>query len=155
PLVEGGRGGAVPQAQAFTAMISIRGLHKSYADGAGEVPVLRGLDLEAPEGEFLAVGRPSGSGKSTLLHLIARLDTNFKGDISVAGVRLSGLSDAKLSDYRNRCVGLVFQSFHLVPKLSALDNVLLPSFFRRKDAPTPGEARRRAEEALDRVGLSA
>lgn len=135
-------------------MITARGLSKGYVDGDGSrVRVLESLDLEISAGEFVAVVGPSGSGKSTLLHVLGGLDVEYQGEISVADVKLNGLRDVELAKFRNAHVGFVFQSFHLVPTLSALDNVMLPAFF---GAVPPGpEAKRRAEEVLDRVGLRA
>ncbi|HVE82481.1 MAG TPA: ABC transporter ATP-binding protein [Myxococcales bacterium] len=136
-------------------MIEARSIIKSYQDGErAEVRVLDGLDLAVTDGELVAVVGPSGSGKSTLLHLLGGLDVHYRGEISVNGVRLTGLSDRALSGFRGAHLGFVFQSFHLVPALSALENVMLPSFFAsRERAAAPAEARKRAEEVLARVGL--
>jgi putative ABC transport system ATP-binding protein len=136
-------------------VISARSIRKSYQDGeSGEVRVLDGLDLEVAEGDLVAVVGPSGSGKSTLLHVLGGLDVQYSGQVEVGGVVLSGLSDQALARFRNERVGFVFQSFHLVPSLSALENVLLPSFFAAGALSRPEEADRRAREVLDRVGLS-
>ena len=133
-------------------MIEARAIVKSYRDGEAEVRVLDGLDLSVAGGELVAVLGPSGSGKSTLLHLLGGLDVHYQGEISVGGTRLTGLKDRALSELRGAQLGFVFQSFHLVPSLSALENVLLPSFFSRQGT-SPRDARRRAEEVLARVGL--
>jgi putative ABC transport system ATP-binding protein len=131
-------------------VISGRNIHKSYADGEGQVVrVLDGLDLSVQNGEFVAIVGPSGSGKSTLLHILGGLDVHFTGDVEVSGVKLNGLPDRELARFRSEHVGFVFQSFHLVPHLSALDNVMLPSFFR----PDEPHADVRAAEVLERVGL--
>jgi putative ABC transport system ATP-binding protein len=115
------------------------------------VRVLEGLDLSVEEGEFVAVVGPSGSGKSTLLHVLGGLDVHYTGEVTVAGQKITGLDDKALARFRSTQVGFVFQSFHLVPTLSALDNVTLPSFF---GAPSgPKDPRGRAEELLERVGL--
>ncbi len=130
-------------------MISARGLRRSFDDGArGAVPVLDDASLEVAKGELVANVVRSGSGKSTLLNVLGGLDTAYRGEITVAGQRITGLSDGELSRFRNRQVGFVFQSFHLVSGLSALDNVLLPSLF--SDAPT---ATAKGAEALAQVGL--
>ncbi|KFA93597.1 ABC transporter ATP-binding protein [Archangium violaceum] len=133
-------------------MIRARDIVKQYRDGDGtEVRVLDGLSLDVADGDFVAVVGPSGSGKSTLLHLLGGLDVHYQGDVEVAGVKLSGLKDKELARFRNQHVGFVFQSFHLIPNLSAVENVLMPSHF---GAASP-EARKRAESLLDRVGLLA
>ena len=133
-------------------MIRARDIVKQYRDGDGtEVRVLDGLSLDVADGDFVAVVGPSGSGKSTLLHLMGGLDVHYQGDVEVAGVKLSGLKDKELARFRNQHVGFVFQSFHLIPNLSAVENVLMPSHF---GAASP-EARKRAEALLDRVGLLA
>lgn len=135
-------------------MISARGLKKSYRDGETEVRVLDSLSLEVAAGEFVAIVGPSGSGKSTLLHILGGLDVDYSGEVSVAGTSLKGLSDGALAAFRNTSVGFVFQSFHLIPNVSALENVLLPAYFG-KDTRTVGERSKRAEAVLDRVGLGA
>lgn len=126
-------------------MISVKALTRSYRDGARLVPVLRDVSLEVTRGEFLALTGRSGSGKSTLLHVLGGLDSEFGGEVSVAGTALRGLGDAALSRFRNETVGFVFQSFHLLPGLSTLQNVALPALF----GGVGGDARR----ALERVGL--
>jgi putative ABC transport system ATP-binding protein len=135
-------------------VISARGIKKSYQDGDGrDVVVLDGLDLDVAQGELVAVVGPSGSGKSTLLHILGGLDVHYAGEVEVAGARLSGLRDRELARFRNTQVGFVFQSFHLVPNLEAIENVLLPAFFAAR--PVRAAELKRAEEVLDRVGLSA
>ena len=133
-------------------MIRARDIVKQYTDGDGtEVRVLDGLSLEVEQGDFVAVVGPSGSGKSTLLHLLGGLDVHYQGDVEVAGVKLAGLKDKELARFRNQHVGFVFQSFHLIPNLYAVENVLMPSHFGAANL----EARKRAESLLDRVGLLA
>jgi putative ABC transport system ATP-binding protein len=133
-------------------VITARGLEKSFVDGDGSVVrVLQGLELEVGAGEFVAVIGPSGSGKSTLLHILGGLDVHYAGEVSVGGTSLRALGERALARFRNEQVGFVFQSFHLIPNLSALDNVLLPAFF---GGGAPGAAhKRRAQEVLERVGL--
>ena len=134
-------------------MIRARDIVKQYRDGDGtEVRVLDGLSLDVADGDFVAVVGPSGSGKSTLLHLLGGLDVHYQGDVEVAGVKLSGLKDKELARFRNQHVGFVFQSFHLIPNLSAVENVLMPSHFGARARP---RRRERAESLLDRVGLLA
>jgi putative ABC transport system ATP-binding protein len=133
-------------------VIRARDIVKSYQDGEGsEVRVLDGLSLDMEQGDFVAVVGPSGSGKSTLLHLLGGLDVHYQGEVEVAGVKLTGLKEPALARFRNQHVGFVFQSFHLIPNLSAVENVLMPSHF----GPAPVDARKRAEALLDRVGLLA
>lgn len=130
-------------------MISVSKLSRSYDDGArGRVRVLDGVALQISRGEFVAVVGRSGAGKSTLLHVLGGLDGDFTGDVEVGGVPLHGLGDAALAQFRNETVGFVFQFFHLVSGLSALENVMLPAAF---GASRADEAK--AREALRRVGL--
>ena len=133
-------------------MIRARDIVKRYQDGEGsEVRVLDGLSLDMEQGDFVAVVGPSGSGKSTLLHLLGGLDVHYQGEVEVAGMKLTGLKEPALARFRNQHVGFVFQSFHLIPNLSAVENVLMPSHF----GAAPVDARKRAEALLDRVGLLA
>jgi putative ABC transport system ATP-binding protein len=130
----------------------MRGVHKAYREGDGSrVRVLEGADLDVAAGEFVAVVGPSGSGKSTLLHVLGGLDTDYEGEVVVAGETLKGLGDAGLSRLRNSKVGFVFQSFHLLPTLTAEENVRLPAHFSPGYGELAQEAR--AREVLERVGL--
>ena len=132
-------------------MIALRGLQKSYTDGDGAtLKVLDGVDLSVGEGEFLAIVGPSGCGKSTLLNVIGGLDVQYRGEVEVAGEKISGKGDAALARFRNRTVGFVFQSFNLLAPLTALQNVMLPSYFAEADEK---ELAKRAGAALARVGL--
>ena len=131
-------------------MIRAKDIVKEYVDGDGTlVRVLDGLSLEVGQGDFVAVVGPSGSGKSTLLHLLGGLDVHYQGEVEVGGVKLRGMKDRELARFRNTHVGFVFQSFHLIPNLSAVENVLMPSHFGAGGL----EDRKRAEAMLDRVGL--
>ncbi len=132
-------------------MIRLEQITKAYADGAARFEVLRGVSLTVEAGDFLAIVGASGSGKSTLLNVIGGLDRDHGGRAEVFGLELGRLSDRELARYRNERVGFVFQSFNLVPPLTALQNVLLPSYFA--PAEDVDAARTRALEALDRVGL--
>jgi ABC-type lipoprotein export system ATPase subunit len=135
-------------------MIRARGVHKSFRTGKTELPVLRGVDLEVADGEFVAVVGRSGSGKSTLLGILGGLDTDYRGEVEVGGQDLRKLSDARLSAYRNASIGFVFQAFHLLDHLSCIDNVALPAMFVRGAAATSDTvARARAQELLERVGI--
>jgi putative ABC transport system ATP-binding protein len=133
-------------------VIRARDVVKEYEDGEGSrVRVLDGVSLDVEAGDFVAVVGASGSGKSTLLHLLGGLDVHYQGTVEVGGVKLTGLRDRELARFRNTHVGFVFQSFHLIPNLSAVENVLLPAHFGAVTA----EGRQRAEFLLDRVGLLA
>ncbi|MCI0569896.1 MAG: ABC transporter ATP-binding protein [Myxococcaceae bacterium] len=133
-------------------MIAAHGIRKSYREGNGShVRVLEGLDLEVALGEFVAVVGPSGCGKSSLLHILGGLDRDFEGRAHVAGTELHALDDAGLSRLRNEKVGFVFQSFHLLPHLTALENVALPAQFSPGWEPRVQEER--ARKVLQRVGL--
>jgi putative ABC transport system ATP-binding protein len=140
-LVPPGPGAAVPG-------LVVHGLRKTY--GAPPVRALRGVDLTVRAGEFVALMGPSGSGKSTLLHLIAGLDRADEGTVALAGVRTEELSGAKLARLRRRHVGLVFQFFHLIEHLSALENVALAALIA---GLRPAAATARARDLLDTLGL--
>jgi putative ABC transport system ATP-binding protein len=129
----------------------MRAIRKVYETGRVKVEALKGIDLEIRRGEFAAIVGPSGSGKSTLMNLIGCLDTPTGGDYFLGGEPVAGLSRDALADVRNRRVGFVFQSFNLLPQISALENIELPMLF---GGIPPRERRRRAEELLARVGLS-
>jgi ABC-type lipoprotein export system ATPase subunit len=133
-------------------IIVARGLRKSYTMGGRDLEVLRGIDLTVVRGEFLALRGASGAGKSTLLHLLGGLDLPNAGEILFDSSDIRKLSPAALARWRNHRVGLIFQSYHLFPELSALENVVLPARIARvsaKDADT------KARGLLDRVGLAA
>lgn len=133
-------------------MILAHGLERGYVEAGGaRVSVLAGLELQVAPGEFVAVVGRSGSGKSTLLHVLGGLDSNYQGQVSVAGTRLDGLDDVSLARFRNERVGFVFQAFHLVAGLSAEANVALPAHFSSR--ATQG-VRAAAQAALERVGLA-
>lgn len=136
-----------------TSIIRLEGVEKSYylTDGQ-EIPVLKGIDAEIRKGEFVALMGESGSGKSTLLNILGFLHAPTKGRYFLEGEDLSDLnSEDALSYVRNRKLGFIFQQFHLIPKLTALENVLLPSLYL---AVSEAEKRSRAEELLRKVGLS-
>lgn len=123
---------------------------KDYAQGKEPVRVLKNINLTVEQGEYLAIMGPSGSGKTTLMNLIGCLDVPTSGTYELDGKDLKDLSDDELADIRNKYIGFVFQSFHLLPKMDALDNVALPLLY----AGVPLKERRaRAEEALKAVGL--
>jgi ABC-type lipoprotein export system ATPase subunit len=131
-------------------ILSARGLKKTYAVGKRTLEVLRGVDLEIPRGDFIALRGASGTGKSTLLHLIGGLDTPNAGEIIYNGENLATFSESKLTNFRNRRVGFVFQAYHLLPELTALENVCLSARIARTPAAA---AEKRGRELLARVGL--
>jgi ABC-type lipoprotein export system ATPase subunit len=132
-------------------LLSARGLKKNYAIGRRTLEVLRGVDVEIARGDFLALRGASGAGKSTLLHLIGGLDTPNAGEIFFAGENLSRFPEHRLTEFRNRRVGFVFQAYHLLPELTALENVCLPARVARRSA---GDVIKRAGDLLARVGLA-
>jgi putative ABC transport system ATP-binding protein len=134
-----------------TPLISVRDLTKTYAVGEIEVRALRGISLEIPRGQFVALTGPSGSGKSTFMHLTGCLDRPTSGVYEFNGRDVSRLSKRELSLVRNREIGFVFQGFNLLPRTSAIENVELPMLY---GAPVPAKERhRRAAAALEAVGL--
>jgi lipoprotein-releasing system ATP-binding protein len=133
-------------------LLSASGLQKAYTIGSRKLEVLRGVDVEIARGDFVALRGASGTGKSTLLHLIGGLDTPNAGEIVFRGQKLSGYSGGELTLFRNRRVGFVFQAYHLLPELTALENVCLSARIARVSA---GQAEKRARELLGRVGLNA
>ena len=132
-------------------LLSAHGIKKSYAIGSRTLDVLRGVDVEIPRGDFVALRGASGTGKSTLLHLIGGLDTPNSGEIIFRGEKLSGFSESRLTNFRNRSVGFVFQAYHLLPELTALENVCLTARIARTPAAA---AAKYALELLGRVGLA-
>ena len=131
-------------------MIRCVDVHKSYVMGAERVEALRGLSFEIPGPGFYAIMGQSGSGKSTLLHLLAALDAPDSGTLEVAGRRVDQMTEAAATEYRRTTVGVVFQSFNLIPTLTALENVELPAVLAGKDAR---DLRPRALDLLDKLGL--
>ena len=131
-------------------LLSARALTKTYLLGKRSLDVLRGVDLDVARGELLALRGASGAGKSTLLHLIGGLDSPNAGEILFDGRDLAGFSERQLTQFRNRRVGFIFQAYHLLPELDALENVCLPGRMARLNRSTV-EARGR--DLLARVGL--
>jgi putative ABC transport system ATP-binding protein len=131
-------------------IVIVKGVDKVFRSGSEEVHALRGIDLEIERGEYLAIMGPSGSGKSTLFNMVGALDRPTRGEITVGGVSLPRLSSTELSYFRGRHIGYVFQSYNLIPSLTALENVMLPVVFLGADDAT---ARARAAEVLEYVGL--
>ena len=133
--------------------MEVRGVHKSFRTGDHKVRVLQGVDLSVEVQESLAIIGPSGSGKSTLLNLIGTLDQPDQGTIVIDGKNLSMMAGDELADFRNRRIGFVFQSHHLLPHLTVLENVLVPLLARA--SRVENEALERAGKLLRRVGLEA
>ncbi len=132
-------------------LVRIEGLEKAYLTGERRLEVLRGLDAEIAAGELVALTGPSGAGKSTLLHLLGTLDVPTRGRILFEGRDVFDNDEDERARFRNETVGFVFQSHHLLPEFTALENVMMPALIRR----TPRDpARRRAAEVLGLVGLA-
>lgn len=131
-------------------VVSLRGVTKLYKRGSETLEVLKRLDLEVPRGDFLALMGPSGSGKTTLLNLLGGLDRPTSGEVIVDGEDIGRLKDGAVSSWRGRHVGFVFQLYHLLPMLTAEQNVALPLMLSGLSA---GERRKRARAALTLVGL--
>ena len=132
-------------------MIELQAVRRSYRTNGAAVHALDGVDLSIGAGEFVAVTGPSGSGKSSLLNILGCLDRPDAGRYLIEGEDVAGFDDEATSDIRNRRIGVVFQSFHLLPRLTVLENVLLPLRFHREP---PDWAQAHARDLLDRVGLS-
>ncbi len=134
----------------MTAVVDMRGISRVYESGRLQVAALRGVDLHIGEGEFVAIVGPSGSGKSTLMHIIGCLDRATAGEYRLAGSAVDELSDDELARLRNRTIGFIFQSFNLLPRTSAVDNVATPLLYQNVGR---GERHDRAARALERLGL--
>ncbi len=135
----------------MNALLRMAGVRKTYETGAIAVDALRGIDLTVDAGDYVAIMGPSGSGKSTLMHIIGCLDVPTAGRYEIDGVDVSSMTEKDLADVRNRKLGFVFQSFNLLPSLTALRNVELPLVYA---GVHPAERRQRALLALARVGLA-
>jgi putative ABC transport system ATP-binding protein len=134
-----------------TSLICVRGLDKKYTRGGEEIHVLQGLNLDVDQGDFVAFMGPSGSGKTTLLNLLGGLDVPSAGTISVAGDEITHMSAGRLTAWRARHVGFVFQMYNLIPVLTAYQNVELPLLLTKLSKT---ERRRHVETALQVVGLA-
>ncbi|MGE0047265.1 MAG: ABC transporter ATP-binding protein [Hyphomonadaceae bacterium] len=135
----------------MSALVEAQTLVKHYQMGEETVHALDGVSFAIAEGDYVAIVGPSGSGKSTLMNLIGGLDSPTDGTLAIAGNDIGAMDDSDLAVFRNRTIGFVFQSFNLLPRLTALENVELPLIYAGAD---PRERRARAEELLARVGLA-
>ena len=142
---------AAVSSQAAPVMIGLEGIEKVYRTDRIETVALSDVNLQVREGEFVSIMGPSGCGKSTLLNVIGLLDVPTAGRVTLNGVPITSYGDRALARVRNREIGFIFQTFHLIPDLSVVDNVELPLLYRRMSG---GERRARALAALDKVGLT-
>ncbi|MFM7035406.1 MAG: ABC transporter ATP-binding protein [Planctomycetia bacterium] len=137
-------------------LLAVHGIRKNYRSGGGLLEVLRGVDFELDAGGFVAIVGQSGSGKSTLLHLMGLLDAPDAGEVRLEGQRIDDLPSARRDRLRNRAIGMIFQAYHLLPELTALENVLAPLMVRHGVAEwlrAGAAARDHARMLLDRFGL--
>ena len=133
-------------------VIKLEGVEKIYRTKEIETVALENVNITVEEGEFVSVMGPSGCGKSTLLNLIGLLDNPTKGTVDLLGSSTAGMKDSGMSEFRNRNIGFVFQSFHLIPSLNVADNVALPLIYRA--GVSAAECDRRVREVLERLGMS-
>ena len=133
------------------AMIKLTGINKIYRTNEIETLALENVNLDVAKGEFVSIMGPSGCGKSTLLNIMGLLDAPSSGKIEINGTSVESMKDKELAAFRNKTLGFVFQSFHLINSLNVIDNVELPLLYRKMTAK---ERTRLAKEVLDRVGLS-
>ena len=134
------------------SLIELKQVDKIYRTSTIETRALENINLSVNKGEFISIMGPSGCGKSTLLNVMGLLDRPTSGTVTIDGTVTSGLSDRELSSMRNAKLGIIFQSFHLIPSLSVADNVALPLVYRKGSSES--ERRRLVREVIDRVGLS-
>ena len=140
----------IQQVKSSPPIVSVLGVHKFFTRGSERVDVLNGLNLNVAQGDFLALMGPSGSGKSTLLNLLAGIDRCTEGEVDVLGTDLAKLNESQLASWRNSHIGYVFQTFNLVPVLTAFENVELPLLLTKLPK---AERRKNVETALELVGL--
>lgn len=131
-------------------ILNVRGVHKMYSQGSGQLHILKGVDLTIFEGEAVCIVGASGAGKSTLMHILGALDTPDEGEVFFKEQNLFKMSEEQLAHYRNRSLGFVFQFHHLLAEFTAIENVLLPARLRGLSI---NEARIKAEKLLTKVGL--
>ncbi|MBZ0310573.1 MAG: ATP-binding cassette domain-containing protein, partial [Anaerolineae bacterium] len=131
--------------------IRVKNLVKTYTTPAGPLNILRGVDLEVQKGDFIALIGPSGSGKTTFLNMLTAIDSPSSGEITVDGVNITQSPQRKLTKWRAKNIGIVFQFFQLLPTLTVVENVIAPMDFA--NVWKPGERRQRAMDILDRFGI--
>jgi lipoprotein-releasing system ATP-binding protein len=132
-------------------LLSVRGVHKSFQKDGAKVNILRGIDLDIGEGEFLTIMGPSGAGKTTLLHIVGSLDTPTTGAVFYRGKDIGLYNEQEQSRFRNEHVGFVFQFYHLLQDFNVLENIMIPLWIKREK---PAKAQAEAEEFLRIMGLS-
>lgn len=137
--------------EAPAAVLRVAGLKKAFVSPGGNIRVLDGVDMQVAEREFVAIIGQSGSGKSTLLHILGTLETADEGEVWLDGASLFGLHASDMAALRNRSIGFVYQAHHLIPELSALENVMMPLLVRGESRD---RAAARAGDLLDRLGLA-
>jgi putative ABC transport system ATP-binding protein len=135
-------------------IIEIKGVAKVYPLGKTEVHALRGIDFSVQEGEFLSIVGPSGSGKTTLLNMIGCIDTPTEGSVKINEKEISRLTDRQLTTMRLHSIGFIFQTFNLIPVLTAEENIEFPLLLMKKERFSKKERKRRVEKLIDEVGLS-
>jgi putative ABC transport system ATP-binding protein len=133
-------------------MINLSQVEKIYRTSSVETLALHNINIEVPEGSFFSIMGPSGSGKSTLLNIMGLIDAPSEGEVLIGSKNVVGMTEKEMAHLRNKMIGFIFQSFHLIPDLSVVDNVELPLIYRKMSS---GERRQRALDALAKVGLSA
>lgn len=134
-------------------MLEVKNLHKSYHNGAQDVEVLKGINLDIERAKFIAIVGPSGAGKSTLLHLLGGLDNPTEGEVILEGENLYQINDATLSKIRNRKIGFVFQFYHLLSEFTVLENVLMPVLVSGQRPAASGQFKEEALKLLGTLGL--
>ena len=140
-----------PPSDSAQPLLEVRGLHKSFSGPAGVIHVLNGIDMDVGAREFVAIVGESGSGKSTFLHVVGTLEPADAGEARLEGENLFDLSSRQMAAIRNRKIGFVYQAHHLIPELTALENVMLPLLVRGEKRRL---ARERAMDLLARLGLA-
>ncbi len=133
-------------------MIKLSGVNKIYSTNEIETQALENVNIEIEKGTFVSIMGPSGCGKSTLLNIVGLLDTPTSGKVEIAGIDTAGLKDSEQAAFRNKNLGFVFQSFHLIPSLNVTDNIELPLIYR--SGVSDSERKRLVREVLERVGLT-